>query len=163
MIEKRRSNSANRFDHFAKTEQKSNRMPNTPLFTRLDHIAIVVRDTEQALTFYRDTLGLSVVLSEVIPSGNVRLTHLDMGNVHLQLVEPLTDDHPLRAHLDEHGEGLHHLCFQTSDVGETLAKLPERGLRAKSDTPHDAPRGRKAGFIDAATTRGVIWEMTGPM
>ncbi|MDV6033680.1 MAG: VOC family protein [Phycisphaera sp. RhM] len=138
-------------------------MPDTPLFKQLDHIAIVVRDTEEALAFYRDTLGLPVVLSEVIPSGNVRLTHLDMGNVHLQLVQPLTEDHPLQTHLAEHGEGLHHLCFQTNDVSESLASLPARGMRAKSETPHDAPRGRKAGFIDPATTRGVVWEMTGPM
>ncbi|MEO1615164.1 MAG: VOC family protein [Planctomycetota bacterium] len=138
-------------------------MAEKPLFNRLDHIAIVVRDTEEALEFYRDTLGLPVVLSETITSGNVRLTHLDMGNVHLQLVQPLSDDHPLQDHLKQHGEGLHHLCFQTDDVSKTLAALPERGLQAKSDTPHDAPRGRKAGFVDPSSARGVIWEMTGPM
>ena len=138
-------------------------MSETPLVRQLDHIAIVVEDTEQALTFYRDTLGLPVVLSEEIPTGNVRLTHLDMGNVHLQLVQPLTEDHPLAFHLKEHGEGLHHLCFQTEDVASTLASLSERGLKPKSEIPHDAPRGRKAGFIDPETTRGVVWEMTGPM
>ncbi len=132
----------------------------TPLFRKLDHIAIVVRDTDQALTFYRDTLGLPLVLSEEIPSGNVRLTHLDMGNLHLQLVQPLTDDHPLHDHLEKHGEGLHHLCFQTDKVTETLNGLADRGLKPKSHTPHDGPCGRKAGFIDAETTRGVIWEMT---
>jgi methylmalonyl-CoA/ethylmalonyl-CoA epimerase len=131
-----------------------------PLFKKLDHIAIVVRDTEEALKFYQGTLGLPLILSEVIETGNVRLTHLDMGNLHLQLVEPLTEDHPLQAHLEKHGEGLHHLCFETDSVKETLASLPERGLEAKSPTPHDGPRGRKAGFIDADTTRGVIWEMT---
>lgn len=138
-------------------------MSGKPLFNKLDHIAIVVSSTEQALKFYRDTMGLPVVLSEEIPSRHVRLTHLDMGNLHLQLVQPLTPDHPLQAHLAEHGEGLHHLCFHTNDVSETLAALPERGLRAQSDAPHDAPRGRKAGYIDPQTTRGVTWEMTGPM
>jgi methylmalonyl-CoA/ethylmalonyl-CoA epimerase len=82
--------------------------------------------------------------------------------LHLQLVEPLTEDHPLQAHLSEHGEGLHHLCFETEDVKKTLEMLPQRELKAKSDTPHDGPRGRKAGFIDAKTARGVIWEMTSP-
>lgn len=138
-------------------------MTQPPLFNQLDHIAIVVRDTDQALAFYRDTLGLPVLVSEEIPTGNVRLTHLDMGNVRLQLVQPLTDDHPLQAHLDQHGEGLHHLCFQTNDVVQTLSELPDRRMRAKSEIPHDAPRGRKAGFIDPETTRGVLWEMTGPM
>lgn len=133
---------------------------NPPLFRRLDHIAIVVRDTEEALGFYRDTMGLPVVLSEKIETGNVRLTHLDMGNLHLQLVEPLTDDHPLIDHLNEKGEGLHHLCFETDNVQSTLDRLDERGLKPKSETPHDGPLGKKAGFIDPATARGVVWEMT---
>lgn len=131
-----------------------------PLFNKLDHIAIVVKNTEEALKFYQGTLGLPLVMSEEIPTGNVRLTHLDMGNLHLQLVEPLTDDHPLQDYLAKHGEGLHHLCFETDDVSKTLKALPERNLKAKSDTPHDGPRGRKAGFVDAATSRGIIWEMT---
>ncbi|MEM1225128.1 MAG: VOC family protein [Planctomycetota bacterium] len=133
----------------------------SPLFDRLDHIAIVVRSTDEALTFYRDTLGLEVVIDEEIESGQVRLTHLDMGNVQLQLVQPLTSDHPLQAHLDQHGEGLHHLCFQTDDVQATLKGLPQRHLKAKSEVPHDGPLGRKAGFIATDTTRGVLWEMTG--
>ena len=135
-------------------------MNHSPLFRRLDHVAIVVRDVDAALSLYRDTMGLPVVIDEVIESGGVRLTHLDMGNVTLQLVQPLSPDHPLSKHLDQHGEGLHHLCFETDDVAETLAALPDRQLAAKSMTPHDGPRGKKAGFIDAATTGGVVWEMT---
>lgn len=131
-----------------------------PLVKELDHIAIVVHDTEEALLFYRDQLGLPVVLSEEISTGGVRLTHLDMGNVQLQLVEPMTDEHPLREHLAERGEGLHHLCFKVDDVPTSLGSLAGYGLQPKSETPHDGPTGRKAGFVDPATTRGVIWEMT---
>ena len=65
------------------------------MFKSLDHIAIVVHDTDAALGFYRDQLGLPVVVDEVIASGGVRLTHLDLGNIHLQLVQPTTADHPL--------------------------------------------------------------------
>ena len=133
---------------------------NRPLFNRLDHIAIVVRDTEEALKLYRDRFGLPVVIDEVIPTGNVRLTHLEMGNVHLQLVQPTTDDHPLWDHLSKHGEGLHHLCFQTDDVTRTLESLSERDLSPRSPDPHDGPLNRKAGFIDPETTGGTLWEMT---
>lgn len=130
------------------------------VFKSLDHIAIVVQDTEEALGFYRDTLGLPVVVDERIESGGVRLTHLDLGNIHLQLVQPLIPDHPLQAHLKERGEGLHHLCFLVDDVEQTLRTLPKGELAARDAPPHDGPNGRKAAFLDPATTRNVIWELT---
>src|SRR5437588_12612734 len=72
------------------------------MFKGLDHIAIVVADTEVALQTWRDRFGLPVLFSETINGGTVRLTHLDLGNTHLQLVQPLTADHPLAAWLATH-------------------------------------------------------------
>lgn len=129
-------------------------------FKGVDHIAIVVRDTETALTFYRDVLGFPVVLSEVVNDPPVRLTHLDMGNVQLQLVQPLTDDHPLHAALNAHGEHLHHLCFQVDNVSQAVQDLEARGLTPPDLAPHAGPLGRKAAFMDAAKTRGVRLEIT---
>ena len=130
------------------------------MFKSLDHIAIVVRDIDDALKFYRDQLGLPVVVDEVIEDVGVRLTHLDLGNVHLQLVQPMTADHPLQEHLKTNGEGLHHLCLHVDDVNQTIAELPNHGIKAKDQPPHSGPNGRAAAFMDPATTRGVIWEMT---
>ena len=130
------------------------------MFKSLDHIAIVVQQTDEALKFYRDQLGLPVVVDEVIEDAGVRLTHLDLGNVHLQLVQPMTDDHPLQAHLTEKGEGLHHLCFYVDDVEATIKQLPDRKISALDKPPHSGPNGRKAAFMDPKTTRGVIWELT---
>ena len=48
------------------------------MFRRLDHIAIVVSDTDEALAFYRDALGLPLLFSEVLEEQAVRLTHLDL-------------------------------------------------------------------------------------
>jgi methylmalonyl-CoA/ethylmalonyl-CoA epimerase len=82
-----------------------------PTFRGLDHLAIVVDDTEAALAVWRDQVGLGVLFSEVVNNGAIRLTHLELGNTHLQLVEPLTNDHPLRDWLRQHGPGLHHFCL----------------------------------------------------
>ena len=131
-----------------------------PAVRGLDHIAIVVRDTEEALAFYRDKLGLEVIFSEKIASGGVRLTHLDLGNIHLQLVQPLKEDHPLREHLSKFGEGLHHLCFSVSNIAGAVDECKVQGLRPLNLTPHDGPHGRKAAFLDPESTRGVVWEMT---
>ena len=132
------------------------------MFREVDHIAIVVRDTEAALTFYRDKMGLPLLFSEVLDEVGVRLTHLDMGNVRLQLVQPLSHDHPLSKHLDEHGEGFHHVCWKIDDVSEAMQKLGNHGLRPKPNEPHPAPNGGSAAFIEPDDTRGVLWEMTAP-
>jgi len=130
------------------------------MFKRLDHIAIVVAKTEEALQLYRDTLGFPLLFSEVLDEQGVRLTHLDMGNAHLQLVEPLKDDHPLRDFLRQHGEGLHHLCFYVDNVPQTMHILPDHGLVSRDPTPRRGPRGRQAAFINPEMTRGVLFEIT---
>jgi len=131
------------------------------MFNKLDHIAIAVRDTEAALSFYRDTMRLELLYSEVLEGPGVRLTHLDMGNVELQLVEPLRPDHPISKFLDERGEGLHHLCWQSDDpIESVMAQLDESGLTVKQNEPHAAPNGGSAAFVKTEKTRGVLWEVT---
>jgi len=130
------------------------------MFKKLDHIAIAVRNTEKALEFYRDTLRLPFLHSEVLEGPGVRLTHLDMGNVQLQLVEPLSTDHPISKFLDEHGESMHHLCWQVPDVVEAMESLSNNGLAPKPNEPHDAPKKGKAAFIQPELTNGVLWEIT---
>lgn len=132
------------------------------MFKEIDHIAIAVKDTEEALGFYRDQLGLEVVGGETFWKEGVRLTHLDMGNVVLQLVQPLRKNHPLSDYLARHGEGLHHLCWKTGDITTGMASLKEFGLEANPNEPHPGVSGNKAAFINPAGTRGVLWEITGP-
>lgn len=126
----------------------------------LDHVAIVVPDTDAALAIWRDRVGLPLLYSEVVNGGTVRLTHLDLGNTHLQLVEPLTPDHPLKRWLDEHGSGLHHLCFKVDDVGEAFAQLPASGI-ATAAAIHQGTQGKRALFLDKASTANVQVEVTG--
>ncbi|MGY8687088.1 MAG: VOC family protein [Verrucomicrobiales bacterium] len=104
------------------------------MFKEVDHIAIVVSHTDTALTFYRDQMGLPELYSEVLDGPGVRLTHLDMGNVRLQLVQPLTAKHPLSKHLDEHGEGFHHVCWKVDDIDGAMQTNPPQHRTA------DAPR-----------------------
>ena len=130
------------------------------MFQGLDHLAIVVPDTEEALKVWRDRVGLKLLYSEVVNGGTVRLTHLDLGNTHLQLVEPLTTDHPLKAWLAKNGPGLHHFCLKVEDVGEAHAVLPTHELPVASAI-HQGTQGKRALFLDKTTTQGVQVEVTG--
>jgi methylmalonyl-CoA/ethylmalonyl-CoA epimerase len=136
-------------------------MMNHPIFRSLDHVAIVVPNTEAALKVWRDHVGLTVLYSEVVNNGAIRLTHLDLGNTHLQLVEPLTAEHPLRAWLAKNGAGLHHLCFRVDNVGEALVELPRLGLPTAAPAPHQGTQGKRALFLDKSATQDVQLEVTG--
>ncbi len=131
------------------------------MFKGLDHVAILVADTEAALKVYRDGLGLPLLLSEVVNGGKIRLTHLDMGNTQLQLVEPLDPSHPLYAHLLQQGEGLHHLCFAVEDVEEAMTAATEAGLEMAQASPHQGTQGKRAAFLAKTSTGGVSFEITG--
>jgi methylmalonyl-CoA/ethylmalonyl-CoA epimerase len=126
----------------------------------LDHVAICVPSTEDALKIWRDRLGFPVVCSEVVNGGAVRLTHLDLGNTHLQLVEPLTPDHPLRSWLAQHGPGLHHVCLRVADVGVARVELRIAGL-AGDTAPHQGTQGKRALFMAKAATQNIQVEVTG--
>ena len=127
------------------------------LLRRLDHVAIVVRDTDSALGFYADRLGLAIASSEEIASPHVRLTYLDTGNAYVQLVEPLDRESEVARWLDEHGEGLHHICFGVDDVEEAVAALSDPG----TEVVLGSGRGRPSGFVSSAAANGVRVECTG--
>ena len=127
----------------------------------LDHFAIAVPSTDDALKIWRDRLGFPVVCSEVVNDGAVRLTHLDLGNTHLQLVEPLAPNHPLRSWLAQHGPGLHHVCLKVGEMNAAHSELRAAGL-APEIPPHQGTQGKRALFLLKSETQNVQLEITGP-
>jgi methylmalonyl-CoA/ethylmalonyl-CoA epimerase len=130
---------------------------NVASFRGLDHLAIAVPDTEQALKLWRDTFGFPVLYSEDVNDGAVRLTHLDLGNAHLQLVQPLTPGHPLQAWLAKNGPGLHHFCLAVEDVAVAMKASPV----STAPKMHQGTQGKRALFLDKSATQGVQVELTG--
>ena len=126
------------------------------LLRRLDHVAVLVRSTEDALRFYEQRLGPPVHSTEEIDAPHVRLTYLDAGNSYVQLVEPLDPESPLGAWLDEHGEGLHHICFGVDDVPAAVSGLSDDG----AVPPLGSGRGRRSGFVATGESHGVRIECT---
>lgn len=127
---------------------------------RLDHLAIAVENTDKALLIWRDKFGLPVLYSEKVQNDTVKLTHLNLGNTHLQLVEPLTLDHPLKSWLKENGSGLHHFCLGIENIEDTIERCDENELKPMKKQLHQATQGRKAFFIDEESTDGLLVEIS---
>jgi methylmalonyl-CoA/ethylmalonyl-CoA epimerase len=124
---------------------------------RVDHVAVAVRDTEIALGFFADRLGLAVVHSEELESPHVRLTYLDAGNALIQLVEPLDGDTEIARNIEEDGEGLHHICFGVDDVERAITNLAGDGAPPPTLA---SGRGRLSAFLPGAMPLGVRIECT---
>jgi methylmalonyl-CoA/ethylmalonyl-CoA epimerase len=127
------------------------------MIRRLDHVAVIVADTERALEHFRDRLGLRVAAVDEPPEVPVRLTYLDLGNTYLQLVEPLDPGHATAVWLAANGEGLHHVCFAVDDLMADLEAMSPEGA---AQLPLGSGRGRPAGFAAGVPPHGVRIECT---
>lgn len=58
---------------------------------KVDHIGIAVRDLDERITYYTETLGLKLMKVEEVESQQVRVAFIDAGNVKLELLEPMSD------------------------------------------------------------------------
>jgi methylmalonyl-CoA/ethylmalonyl-CoA epimerase len=124
---------------------------------RLDHVAIAVRDTDTALLYFCGHLGLEVVHTDVLDAPPVVLTYLDVGNAYVQLIAPRSDDSDLMRWLDEHGEGVHHVCFGVDDVPVAAAALSSTDT---SGITLGRGRGRTSAFVANGAPYGLTIEVT---
>jgi methylmalonyl-CoA epimerase len=128
---------------------------------RIDHVAVIVRDIEQALGFYRDLLGLTPREIKVVPTEQVRIAFLPLGGPggsELELIEPLSPTSSLARFLEKRGEGLHHICLEVADIEAALADLRSRGALVLDEEPRLAAEGR-AIFLHPRGTHGVLLEL----
>ena len=128
---------------------------------RIDHVAIIVRNIEQALLFYRDTLGITPSEIKEVPTEQVRIAFLPMGGSEgseIELIEPTTPDSSLRKFLDKRGEGLHHICLEVDDIDAALAEMQAKGAPVLDEQPRTAAEGR-AIFVHPRAANGVLLEL----
>jgi methylmalonyl-CoA epimerase len=125
----------------------------------LDHVGIAVANLQDALSFYRDALGLEIEAPELVPSQNVRAHCVPVGPAALELLEATADDSPIAKYVAKRGPGLHHITLRVDDIGAALARLKERGVRLIDDAPRPGAHGSLVGFIHPSSAHGVLVEL----
>ncbi len=128
----------------------------------IDHVGIVVRSIDEALPRYQTLFGLepSTAVMNVAGQG-VRLCFLASGKgaaARLELVEPVVAGTGVARFLEQRGEGLHHVCFGSSDLAADLASLETHGAELIDHEPRLGADGIVA-FIHPRTLSGVLWEL----
>jgi methylmalonyl-CoA epimerase len=125
---------------------------------KIDHIAIVVENLENALAVYRDALGMTVTGVREMPEQDVKMAFLPTGDSEIELLEPIHADSGIARYLAKRGEGLHHVCLEVDDIEATLAGLKAKGAQLIDETPKRGAYGRVA-FIHPKGAHGVLVEL----
>ncbi len=126
---------------------------------QINHIGLVVDDIDQALSFWRDGLGLSVSHVEDVPEQGAVIAFLSAGDHELELVKPTDSDSGITRYLEKRGPGLHHLCLEVDDIRSCLARLLEMGVELINPEPVVGTGGKLIAFIHPKSTHGVLVEL----
>ena len=87
------------------------------------HIGLATKNMDRAKRLY-ESLGYAVSDSIVVASQRVRVCFVTkVGHPMIELIEPLSEDSPVRAILGKTGSTPYHLCYATRDLGEVEIQL----------------------------------------
>jgi methylmalonyl-CoA epimerase len=124
----------------------------------LDHLGIAVRSLADAKAIY-EKLGLALSSEEVVPSENVRVVMVPVGETRLELLEPTSADSVIAKFIAKRGEGLHHISIRVPDIKTAVQKLKAEGTRLVSDEIKTGAGGHRYIFLHPSSTSGVLIEL----
>jgi methylmalonyl-CoA epimerase len=131
------------------------------VFNGIHHVAVAVRSVEDALKFFRDVLGLPVSARATVTDQGVHAALLSVGGDEIELLEPTNPTGGVGRFLEKKGEGIHHLCVETSDVAAALARAKAAGLPMIDQAPRQGLAGT-IGFLHPGACHGILVELAQP-
>jgi methylmalonyl-CoA/ethylmalonyl-CoA epimerase len=141
-------------------------------FTRLIHIGVVVRDMKTAIDRLT-VLGIGPFKPRIlppdaretyrgkpfIPSRRVAIQITQIGNVELELIQPIDGESPHQEFLEQRGEGVQHLGFMVDSLERDVKRLTAAGSSILLTSQFKGGGGVAYLDLDAA---GLIVELVQP-
>jgi methylmalonyl-CoA/ethylmalonyl-CoA epimerase len=105
-----------------------------------NHLGLVVADTDRTIDFYSKTMGLGPFRTGEYPmprafyrndriEARFKASFCDLGESRLRVFEVVAGEAPCTEHLNERGEGMHHLCLPVDDLDQTISALDAEGIQ----------------------------------
>lgn len=128
---------------------------------KIDHVAVCVKDVDEAITKYRTALGLEPTVREVVESQKTEAVLLPIGETSVELIAP-AGNVGLEKFLEKRGPGLHHIAVEVEGIEDALATLKALGVPLVDETPRKGARGHKVAFLHPKATGGLLVELVEP-
>ena len=129
--------------------------------TRIMDVAVAVRDVDAALGLFRNQLGLPVIQDVVLEDQGVRAAFLDTGDGEIVFMQPVRDGTGVGRWLEERGESIHHISFETDNIEADLAQAKADGIPLIDETPRRGQQGKVA-FLRPESNFGALIALVQP-
>lgn len=128
---------------------------------RLNHVAIAVPDIASAAAVYRGVLGAEVSDAVPQPDHGVTTVFITLPNTKIELLEPLGAFSPIANFLARNpAGGIHHICYEVSDIAAASRQLTESGMRILGDgEPKIGAHGKPVLFLHPKDFQGTLVEL----
>jgi methylmalonyl-CoA/ethylmalonyl-CoA epimerase len=125
----------------------------------IHHVGMAVLDLEEAIATYERLFGARVEHRGALPEQGVEAASLVVGAGRVELLAATGDDTPVGRFLASRGPGMHHVAYETDDVGEALTTLEQAGARLIDESPRRGLFGLEVAFVHPDAVHGVLTEV----
>jgi len=96
---------------------------------RIHHIGYAVASIEKSIQKF-EVLGYRTV-GEVVHDvfREVKILFLENTGIFVELIEPTSEDSPVKSLIEKNGPGTYHICYETEGLEETTNRLRKQGFR----------------------------------
>ncbi|NLE08157.1 MAG: hypothetical protein GX631_02730 [Dehalococcoidales bacterium] len=142
-------------------------MENTKANWTLTQIGVVVSDVEKTIDRL-SLLGIGPFNRLNLPPDRIEyfrgkemaaefdIRNTMLGNVQLELIEPLKGDSPHMEFLRTKGEGIQHVMYLVDDLSETVNALTAKGVEILLDAR--SPEGKGIVYVDLGAAN-IVFEI----
>jgi methylmalonyl-CoA epimerase len=128
------------------------------MFRRVNHVGIVVKNLDEALDLYVNTLGFESSEIMIVKDMGLKSVMVSLGEVTFELMEPIDDQSGIHAFLQKRGEGLHHVSLEVDDMTKERHSLESKGIHFL-ETKARYVENSYVSFIHPKSTKGVLFEL----
>lgn len=98
---------------------------------RIDHIAIAVKDLNEALFLYEDLFGFTLLNKREIKGefSGMKSAELDAGGFSIVLVQGTEPQSQVSRYIEEYGTGVQHVAIEVEDVAKVQEILKTSGVK----------------------------------
>lgn len=126
---------------------------------KIDHIAIAVSDLNKEIDVYKSIPGFEFNGTEIVEEQKVTVAFFKVGDVFIELLEPLSEDSPVSKFIEKRGGGLHHISYEVDNIEREISVLEKKGIRMLDRVPRAGAHNARIAFAHPKDFSGVLTEL----